>query len=264
MKQGKTKLLSGLMHACMWATTSCTFHWKGSFHLLSSQQGILAPNPCWHPLQKAGARWKNVLCRQLITFDKNLIYGFLSSNATVIITSPEGQEKVQAYCTWPGVDHKNIVHEWIVEPHRVYNIPFLYSLTHIQYLSSKYKKHLGIWLDGSAQSLYLVFCRTRNCQVGVKTAEYSGKNIRTVASDERNMISSAIYTRLACVTLLLNGITHKVAFLALKFSPTGWELSTNPYHAKKTPAFMLQSWPVQHAILGGYSFMIIYWCNVIC
>lgn len=69
----------------------------------------------------------------------------------------------------------------------------------------------------------------------MKTAEYSRKNIRAVASDERNMISSAIYTRLACVTLLLNGITHKVAFLAPKFSLTGWELSTNPYHAKKKP-----------------------------
>lgn len=59
------------------------------------------------------------------------------------------------------------------------------------------------------------------CQVGVKTAEDSGKNIRTGAANARNIISSAIYTRLACVTLPLNGITHKVAFLTPKFSPPG-------------------------------------------
>lgn len=46
----------------------------------------------------------------------------------------------------------------------------------------------------------------------VKRAEW-GKNIRAVDLDEGNMIFTAIYTRLACVTLPLNGITYKVAFL---------------------------------------------------
>lgn len=40
------------------------------------------------------------------------------------------------------------------------------------------------------------------------------KNIRGVVDVvEGNMLSAAIYTRLACVTLPLSGITYKVAFL---------------------------------------------------
>lgn len=66
------------------------------------------------------------------------------------------------------------------------------------------------------QVLYLVFKKLASC--GEKQQNTVKENIRTVASNERKLISSAIYTRLACVTGPLNGITHKVAFLAPNYS----------------------------------------------
>lgn len=66
---------------------------------------------------------------------------------------------------------------------------------------------------------------TDDCDL--KSAQWS-KNIRAVDLDEGNMIFTAIYTTLACVTLPLNGITHKVA----SYSRPVWIIMCSLLHGR--------------------------------
>lgn len=99
------------------------------------------------------------------------------------------------------------------------------------------------------------------CQVVKSAAEDRGKIILTAASNARNIISSAIYTRLACVTLPLNGIIHKVAFLTPKFSPPGCELwTTNLYHAKERTLCSSHDFS-RHGVIVNVCLLIWLWVN---
>lgn len=63
--------------------------------------------------------------------------------------------------------------------------------------------------------LYLVLAPASEHRLGVKTAQDKEKGRNILAAAGGNMFSTAIYSKLACLTLPLNSITNKVAFLTL-------------------------------------------------
>lgn len=99
---------------------------------------------------------------------------------------------------------------------------FRLTISSIQVHRRELKISSGIWI-WLVDCIYYYFSRCTNSLPCLQSHEWlltCGENssikqkmIRSVDLDEENMISTAIYTRLACVTLPLNGITYKVAFL---------------------------------------------------
>lgn len=259
MKQGKTKLLSGLMHACMLATTSCTLHWKGSFHLLSSQQGISAPNPCWHPLQKAGAQWKNILCRQSNYFwcNKKLWFLIFRCHCYHNFTrrTREGGGILHVTWSWP---HKLCSHTECIIPH------FMKSYT---YSVFKFKIQNTFRDLANLKAVRNLFTLSSVVQ---KTVKLGWK--------QQNIVEK--------ISVLLPLLKHdffcNIYKAGLCDPPTQWNYSQSSLSrsqilpdrvrvvnksvsCKKKTAFMLQPWLVQHAwVLGGYSFMSFTKGDVIC